>query len=185
MEDFKVKRCLSIKGDNFLLQVLFDWEPWNQSQIIPMVEKEAQVLLTNHTTLQNWSNLYLVWPSKENCIMLMIEFIFLLDFNECQLNNAGCEHICANSEGSYNCDCRKGFKLKDDKFGCEGKFGIRSLFALEKNQQEYVNAFSIITNDSVNDKHYVLISDGWVGRKLKWIEGMLLSSFVFFFFFLV
>lgn len=99
--------------------------------------------------------------------MLMIEFIFLLDFNECQLNNAGCEHICANSEGSYNCDCRKGFKLKDDKFGCEGKFGIRSLFALEKNQQEYVNAFSIITNDSVNDKHYVLISDGWVGRKLE------------------
>lgn len=57
---------------------------------------------------------------------------FLLDFNECQLNNAGCEHICANNEGSYNCDCRKGFKLKDDKFGCEGKFGIRSLFAWEK-----------------------------------------------------
>lgn len=110
--------------------------------------------------------------------MLMIEFIFLLDFNECQLNNAGCEHICANSEGSYNCDCRKGFKLKDDKFGCEGKFGIRSLFAWEKNQQEYVNAFSIITND----KHYVLISDGWVGRKLERVEGMLLSSFRFFFF---
>lgn len=98
----------------------------------PKVEKEAQVFLTNHTTLRNWSNLYLVWLSKENCIMLMIEFIFLLDFNECQLNNAGCEHICANSEGSYNCDCRKGFKLKDDKFGCEGKFGIRSLFAWEK-----------------------------------------------------
>lgn len=132
MEDFKVKRCLSVKGDNFLLQVLFDWAPWNQSQIIPMVEKEAQVFLTNHTTLLNWSNLYLVWLSKENCVMLMIEFIFLLDFNECQLNNAGCEHICANSEGSYNCDCRKGFKLKDDKFGCEGKFGIRSLFAWEK-----------------------------------------------------
>ena len=173
MEDFKIKRCLSIKGDNFLLQVLFDWVPWNQSQIIPMVEKEAQVFLTNHTTLRNWSNLYLVWLSKESYIMLMIEFIFLLDFNECQLNNAGCEHICANSEGSYNCDCRKGFKLKDDKFGCEGKFGIRSLFAWEKNQ----------TNDSVNDKHYVLISDGWVGRKLEWVEGMLLSSFFFSFFF--
>lgn len=53
----------------------------------------------------------------------------------------------------------------------------------KKNQQEYVNAFSILTNDSVNDKHYVLISDGWVGRKLEWVEGMLLSSFRFFFFF--
>ena len=175
MEDFKIKRCLSIKGDNFLLQVLFDWVPWNQSQIIPMVEKEAQVFLTNHTTLRNWSNLYLVWLSKESYIMLMIEFIFLLDFNECQLNNAGCEHICANSEGSYNCDCRKGFKLRDDKFGCEGKFGIRSLFAWEKNQ----------TNDSVNDS--IMYWSVMGGLDESWNESkvcfFLLSSFRFFFFF--
>ena len=43
------------------------------------------------------------------------------DFNECSLNNAGCEHICSNNEGSFNCDCRAGFKLKADKMGCEGK----------------------------------------------------------------
>ena len=45
----------------------------------------------------------------------------LLDFNECHLNNAGCEQVCNNTEGSYNCNCRKGFKLKPDKMGCEGK----------------------------------------------------------------
>ena len=45
----------------------------------------------------------------------------LADFNECNLNNAGCEHICNNTGGSFNCECRKGFKLKADKRGCEGK----------------------------------------------------------------
>lgn len=47
-------------------------------------------------------------------------FLFYIDFNECNLNNVGCEYICVNNEGSFNCECRKGFKLKDDKYGCEG-----------------------------------------------------------------
>ena len=42
------------------------------------------------------------------------------DVNECGLNNAGCEHVCNNTAGSFNCDCRAGFKLKTDKRGCEG-----------------------------------------------------------------
>ncbi|XP_067053119.1 uncharacterized protein [Acropora muricata] len=41
------------------------------------------------------------------------------DFNECSLNNAGCEHVCNNTAGSFNCDCRAGFKLKADNMGCE------------------------------------------------------------------
>ena len=48
----------------------------------------------------------------------------LKDFNECNLNNAGCEHVCNNTGGSFNCDCRSGFQLKADKRGCEGKFEI-------------------------------------------------------------
>ena len=47
-------------------------------------------------------------------------FLISLDFNECKLNNAGCEHVCNNTAGSFNCDCRAGFKLKADKMGCEG-----------------------------------------------------------------
>lgn len=53
-------------------------------------------------------------------LQAFFSFSFHTDFNECNLNNAGCEHICANNEGSFNCECRKGFKLKDDKYGCEG-----------------------------------------------------------------
>lgn len=47
---------------------------------------------------------------------------FALDFNECNLNNAGCEHVCNNTAGSFNCDCRAGFKLKPDQLGCEGRY---------------------------------------------------------------
>ena len=49
-----------------------------------------------------------------------ILFSVISDFNECSLNNAGCEHVCNNTDGSFNCDCRAGFKLKPDKMGCEG-----------------------------------------------------------------
>ena len=55
----------------------------------------------------------------------MLKFLpkpfFVSDKNECNLANAGCEHVCNNTEGSFNCDCRAGFKLKADKMGCEGK----------------------------------------------------------------
>jgi len=42
------------------------------------------------------------------------------DRNECQKSNAGCEHICENTVGSFECNCLKGYKLKADKYGCEG-----------------------------------------------------------------
>ena len=83
-------------------------------------------LLTLEREEYHWNKLYMT----ENYIVYLASLIYWLqaffsfsfhtDFNECNLNNAGCEHICANNEGSFNCECRKGFKLKDDKYGCEG-----------------------------------------------------------------
>ena len=52
---------------------------------------------------------------------VLLVLAFVADFNECSLNNAGCEHVCNNTAGSFNCDCRAGFKLKADKMGCEGR----------------------------------------------------------------
>ena len=34
--------------------------------------------------------------------------------------------MCNNTGGSFNCDCRAGFKLKPDKRGCEGNGDLRS-----------------------------------------------------------
>ena len=53
-------------------------------------------------------------------LIYLFIFPFFSDFNECSLNNAGCEHVCNNTGGSFNCDCRAGFKLKPDKRGCAG-----------------------------------------------------------------
>ena len=30
------------------------------------------------------------------------------------MNTDFCEHICVNTEGSYNCECNEGYELVDD-----------------------------------------------------------------------
>lgn len=44
------------------------------------------------------------------------------DINECDTQNGGCQHICMNTEGSYSCQCRSGFILKQDKHSCTGNY---------------------------------------------------------------
>ena len=44
-----------------------------------------------------------------------------IDTNECDINNGGCEYDCQNTEGSYECECKEGYQLADDKHSCEGK----------------------------------------------------------------
>lgn len=41
------------------------------------------------------------------------------DKDECSKNNGGCQHECLNSFGSYECQCRSGFVLHDNKHDCK------------------------------------------------------------------
>jgi len=43
-----------------------------------------------------------------------------IDINECDDNNGGCEQICTNTDGSFQCDCRSGFTLNNDGMTCDG-----------------------------------------------------------------
>lgn len=43
----------------------------------------------------------------------------LPDKDECSKNNGGCQHECINSFGSYECQCRSGFVLHDNKHDCK------------------------------------------------------------------
>ena len=43
------------------------------------------------------------------------------DLDECLTNNGGCNQTCTNSEGSFECSCRTGYRIEADNFGCEGK----------------------------------------------------------------
>jgi hypothetical protein len=42
------------------------------------------------------------------------------EFDECALQNHGCEHNCINTLGGYECSCRIGFELHSDGKHCEG-----------------------------------------------------------------
>ncbi|VDO63124.1 unnamed protein product [Heligmosomoides polygyrus] len=44
---------------------------------------------------------------------------FIADLDECQADNAGCEHICQNRLGSYLCLCHAGYVLADDGHNCK------------------------------------------------------------------
>ncbi|WAR24044.1 HMCN1-like protein, partial [Mya arenaria] len=41
------------------------------------------------------------------------------DIDECTLKTSGCEQMCENKPGSYNCFCYFGYKLNDDRKTCK------------------------------------------------------------------
>ena len=45
-----------------------------------------------------------------------------LDINECDSENGGCEQVCTNSVGSFQCSCNYGFFLEPNNFNCSGMF---------------------------------------------------------------
>ena len=44
---------------------------------------------------------------------------FVSDADECRINHGGCEFSCNNTESSYYCSCRSGYRLAADKHACE------------------------------------------------------------------
>ena len=46
-------------------------------------------------------------------------FFFVLDINECETDNGGCEHICTNTQSSFYCSCQNGYELLHHLF-CSG-----------------------------------------------------------------
>ncbi|XP_060072061.1 tolloid-like protein 1 [Ylistrum balloti] len=45
--------------------------------------------------------------------------VFFTDMDECAVNNGGCQHICKNTVGSYECACHNGFTLHENNHDCK------------------------------------------------------------------
>ena len=45
----------------------------------------------------------------------------LLDINECENNNGGCNHTCHNENGTFSCTCDTGYTLNNDGLACDGE----------------------------------------------------------------
>ncbi len=45
----------------------------------------------------------------------------LTDEDECAIANGGCEGVCTNTNGSFECGCNHGFQLGIDGKSCDGK----------------------------------------------------------------
>ncbi len=56
----------------------------------------------------------------------MLFFPFLIDINECNFDNGGCDHNCTNLVGSYFCNCSNGYYLTNGSI-CQGINGSRTL----------------------------------------------------------
>ena len=43
------------------------------------------------------------------------------DINECVTDSGGCQQICTNTNGSFECSCNQGYSLSSDRTTCIGK----------------------------------------------------------------
>lgn len=58
-------------------------------------------------------------------------FTFFIDINECEVENGQCEHTCVNTDGSFFCMCRDGYKLMNDRT-CKGWYRLFILYKVSK-----------------------------------------------------
>ena len=48
-------------------------------------------------------------------------YFVTVDLNECLERFTGCEQLCNNTDGSYQCGCREGYTLNTDGMTCDGR----------------------------------------------------------------
>ena len=49
---------------------------------------------------------------------------YITDVNECNQTYNPCKHECRNSNGSFQCVCRAGYKIEEDKVSCKGTYNF-------------------------------------------------------------
>ena len=64
---------------------------------------------------------YLKSNFRQTSTHLIWVFLRLVGFNDCQVNNGGCSHLCLFRRVGVKCACPAGMELLADKKSCIGK----------------------------------------------------------------
>ena len=54
-------------------------------------------------------------------INIIFNYYIFTDINECVEGTSGCTQNCTNTVGSFQCFCKKGYMLSEDKRTCNGE----------------------------------------------------------------
>ena len=72
--------------------------------------------------LKHASNIHFIhgnhFGSLVSCIAVMV--VFCIDIDECIEDIDDCAQICTDTDGSYTCSCRPGYRLASDDHQCDG-----------------------------------------------------------------
>ena len=85
-------------------------------------------ILTPHSS--NVRNAPCTRPKFELMNCILTTWHCLLDKNECLEQRGGCQHACVNTEGSFKCSCKTGFKLHSNGKDCVGMSAILFTFTI-------------------------------------------------------
>ena len=54
-------------------------------------------------------------------IILYALSVYILDIDECAESSVVCEQVCTDTDGSFQCSCRNGFRLGSNGRSCDGE----------------------------------------------------------------
>lgn len=80
-----------------------------------------------HTTHTRAHTLALTYCTASLNRFFILSFSPSVDIDECVMFNGGCEQVCVNQAGSFNCTCKPGFELRtDDPTKCQRESSLTS-----------------------------------------------------------
>ena len=96
----------------------------NLSRGVPCVyHLPTQTPLNSVCKKLRWSYLGIIYFLKLSCSCVN----YILDINECSINNGGCSHHCFNIPGTFYCGCPNGLTMGINNMTCVGKKWLMSV----------------------------------------------------------
>ena len=81
--------------------------------------------------------------NNSNIFKLLIYVTFNLVINECAKDNGNCSQICHDTETSYHCSCKHGYKMLNDSKTCEGNSRKETKIYCKQRNAEVIDVYRV------------------------------------------